>query len=320
MESILDKKFVQYAISVALVTGVVLIFFTPMVGFLKKLSNFSVHIMLLYLLAGMFFFLFDQKRLVIVSLACCGTLCLYLKNASNQDLRLARVNAGPSLSVGLVDLSLAEDGYEKTIENILNINADVLSFQELTPNWLPVLNELLCKEYPYHHTMVRIDPFGIGVYSKLPILATDTFFFGHIPNLVTSVEVVDNNLPFHIIHSISEAPVNEAAYMDIEDHFREVTHYLGNLEGPVITVGNYRLPSWAPEIQEYKFNAGLKDSRRDGLPRPSRGIASFFGVPVDHIFYSEGLECTNFKVLLNENYSHLGIYGSYQLKAGRPVQ
>ena len=319
MESILNKRIVQYLFSIALVTGVVLIFFTPMVGFLKRLSNFSVHIMLLYLLAGMFFFLFDQKRLVIVSLACCGTLCLYLKNGSNQDLRLAQVNAGPSLSIGLVDLSLAEDGYEKTMEHILSINADVVSFQELTPNWLPVLNELLCREYPYNLTMARIDPFGMGVYSKLPIPAIDTFYFGNIPNLVTSVSVVDN-MPFHIIHSISEAPVNEEAYTDIERHFREMASYLDSLDGPAITVGNYRLPSWAPEIQEYKYRARLKDSRRDGLPRPSRGIASFFGVPVDHIFYSEGLECTNFKVLLNENYSHLGIYGSYQLKAGKPVQ
>ncbi len=319
MERILHKRIVEYAVSIALVAGVVLIFFTPMVGFLKRLSNFSVHIMLLYLLTGMFFFLYDQKRLVIVSLACCGTLCLFLKNASNQDLRLAQINAGPRLSVSLVDLSLAEDGYEKTIEHIRKTDADVISVQELTPNWLPVLNDLLCKDYPFHYTMARIDPFGMGVYSKLPMTEIDTFYFGQIPNLVTSVNVVED-FPFHIIHSISEAPVNQEAYADIEAHFRKMSRYLASLDGPVITVGNYRLPSWAPEIQAYKFSAGLKDSRRDGLPRPSKGIASFFGVPVDHIFFSEGLECTNFKVLLNDNYSHLGIYGSYQLKTANLAQ
>ena len=319
METILNNRIVQSAISVILVIGVVLIFFTPMVGFLKRLSNFSVHIMLLYLLVGMFFFLFDQKRLVIVSLACCGALCLFLKNASNQDMRLARENEEPRLSLGLVDLSSAEDGYEKTVEHILSINADIISLQELTPNWVPVLNDSLARIYPYHHLLARIDLFGMGVFSKFPITGIDTFYFGDIPNLLTTVKVRDD-LSFHIIHSVSEAPVNEQAYTDINGHFREVAMFMASLEGPVITVGNYRLPSWAPEVQEFKFSAGLKDSRRDGLPRPSRGIASFFGVPVDHIFYTGGLECTEFKSLLNENSSHLGIYGCYQLKSGNPAQ
>ena len=65
---------------------------------------------------------------------------------------------------------------------------------------------------------------------------------------------------------------------------------------------------------EFKFNARLKDSRRDGIPRSPEGAVSFFGVPVDHIFFSEQLECTEFRVIKNENASHLGIVGTYQLK------
>lgn len=313
MERLLNNRYTEYAITGMLILGVILIFFTPMVSILKKLSHFSVHIMLIYLMAGMFFFLYDQKRLVVVSMLCTAAICLFLKNASNQDIRLPMENAGPKLRVALLDLSAAEDGYGKTLDHILDLNADLVSVQELTPNWVPALHDSLCQMYPYQLSVPRIDPYGMGVYSRLPFEQVDTFYFGRIPNLRTSISI-GPDLSVHLIHSISRAPVNEMAYSDIRDHFREVMRYSAPLEGELITMGNYHLPSWSPEIQEFKALSGLKDSRRDGLPRRSVGLATFFGVPVDHIFFSEGLECTDFSSVFNESSSHLGITGCYQLR------
>jgi len=319
MERLLKNHFIQFLISGVLLLGVLFIIFTPSIGLFKKLSNFSVHIMMGYLLIGMFFFLYDQKRLVIASLIGCGVLCLYLKSASNQNMRLAIENAEPKLSIALVDLSSADDGYQRTIEHIRGVEADVISFQELTPNWVDILRDSLGSQYPFQHMMVRLDPFGMGVFSKFPFQKIDTFYYKQIPNLLTSVDI-KHSTPFHLIHSISEAPVNDKAYAEIRSHFQEITSYSASLFGEIITVGNYHLPSWASEMLEFKFNARLKDSRRDGLPRSPGGAVSFFGVPVDHIFFSEQLECTEFRVIANDNASHLGIVGTYQLRFNQIAQ
>ena len=48
MERLLKNHFIQFLISGVLLLGVLFIIFTPTIGLFKKLSNFSVHIMMGY--------------------------------------------------------------------------------------------------------------------------------------------------------------------------------------------------------------------------------------------------------------------------------
>ena len=64
---------------------------------------------------------------------------------------------------------------------------------------------------------------------------------------------------------------------------------------------------WTNEIREFRSNTKLTNSRRglsDGNLR----------VPYDHIFFSEALECTEFKEMKDENQNYIGILGTYQIR------
>lgn len=314
MKRIVNKKSISFLIAALLLAGVVLILFTPSVPILKRFSNFTVHIMLGYLLAGMFFFVFDQKRLMIASLIGCGVLCLYLKNASNQNMRLAAETSAPKLKIALVNLSFAEDGYVETVNHIKSLDADIVAVQELTPDWQGFFRDSLLEAFPFRHQMVRIDPFGMGVFSKFEFCEIDTFFYGDIPNLRTSI-TLNEEYPIHLIHSLSLPAINNSAYARVQSHFEVIQMYIDTIDGAVITLGDYNLPSWSSELQEFKFKADLNDSRRDVTPRSAEGSVSLFRIPNDHIFYRDALSCTEFNVILNSSTSHLGICGTYQLKS-----
>ena len=307
------QTFVQYGLMAAMLMVVVLCISPPDILLLKRVANFTVQIMLAFFAAGMLFFLLGNKRLVLASFASCALLCLYLKSVSNQNLRLATSNSEPRISIANINLSLSDE-YNSTLSTIINTDADLISFQEVTPDWHEILSELLSQKYPYQSSVVRIDPYGLAMYCKYPFSDVDTFYYDEIPNLRVTLTSEDDK-KIHIVSSHTSVPATREAYTSIREHFEVISDYRAALKDPVITVGDYNLPSWSDEIKYFKFLTDLNDSRRDIVPVSMQGNFSLLKVPVDHIFYCDRIECTDFQVLTSKNANHLGILGSYQLIA-----
>lgn len=297
--------------SAFLLGGVALCIFTPDLFVLKRGADFTVQIMLGYLLFGMLLLVLGRDSLMLVSFASCAILCLHLKRTSYQSLRLASPTDEPKVALAMINLSLSDD-FEVTSGTIDMLTADLMLFQEYSPGWDDYLREKLRKTYPYQVEMTRIDPYGMAWYSRYPIVAADTFLAGGIPNLYVAVEP-QKNKPIHFVSLHTFVPVNTNAYREIRNHLREVTRHVQSLDGPLVVAGDFNLPSWANEVRDFKQQAQLHDSRRDIVPASMQGSVSFFKVPVDHIFFTADLECTDFRVITGARDSHLGIYGCYQL-------
>lgn len=312
MNRLLGHKVVQFTVAVAIIASALLCIFTPDLFILKRGADFTVQIMLLYLVLSMTFLFFNRNKLMFVSLAACGLLCLYLKGASDQRIRFPSENAGTQISVAHINLSLSED-FAATMHTIWSADVDVISFQEYTPDWHNYLTEKLEDRYPYRSCHTRIDPYGMAMYSKYPIKDVNTFNFEEVPNLHTQL-LVNDEVTIHLISAHTIAPVNAMAYVRIRAHFKEISDYLEKLSGPVFTLGDFNLPSWSSEVQEFKSFARLSDSRRDIVPASLRGTISLLKIPIDHIFYSNDIECTAFHVITGESAVHLGILGKFQMK------
>ena len=316
MTRVLNNKLLQITLSALIVSVAALCIFTPDIFVLKQVANFTVQIMFANLLLAMFFMSIGQSRLMFVSLAACGVLALYLKGTTDQSLKFPLKNQNPHISVAHIDLSLSED-IDETMHTILIADVDLISFQEYTPLWDEYLSDKLTSRYPHRTTMKRIDPYGKAIFSKYPLSENDTMNFegfNEIPSLHTAV-TINEVTKIHVVSTHTLPPVNEQAYELISDYFHEVGKYVGDLEGPVITLGDFSLPGWSNEINEFKQFANLSDSRRDVMLRSTGNPIFFFNIPIDHIFYSNDFECTAFNSISGDKSSHLGISGKYQLKA-----
>lgn len=312
MKRFLDIKFVRTILATLIVGGALLCVFTPDLFVFKRGANFTVQIMLIYLILGMFFMVLDRRKLVFVALGSSAFLCLYLKGLSDQSIRFPLQNTSAQISVAHINLSLSDD-YAETMHTILSTDVDVISFQEYTPDWHDYLTDRLSGRYLYTNNLIRIDPYGMAIFSKYPINDVDTFSFGQIPNLHATIDV-GSNACFHLVSAHTVAPVNFEAYATIRAHFGQISHYLSNLNGPIITLGDFNLPPWSQEVKEFKNFSKLLDSRRDIVPASIQGSISLLKIPVDHIFYSSEIECTAFQVITSHTSSHLGILGRYQMK------
>ena len=294
MRLLFQNKIVFYSLVGILILGTILSIFTPDVALFKRSEDFTVYIMLGFLAAGLLFLILNQSKLVLISFCCTAILCLHLKRASNPLLRFPEVTAGPKLSIAHINVSASQEGYQSIINQVNQIDADVISFQEVTPDWAQVLEANLVEDYPNMARNVRIDPFGMLIFSKFPISEIDTFYYNRIPNLDLIVSC-SNDQKVKLIASYILPPLN------IREHLSIIADQVDKREHPVITLGDYNMVYWSDEIVSFRNVANLKNSRRSTLK-----------VHYDHIFYSDEFECVDFTEIVDVSSNHLGIYGSYQ--------
>ena len=303
---------IQYGVWSLFILVTLACVFTPDLLFFKQVTAYTLYIMLGFLSMGMLLFAFNQQRLMMMSLLCCCVLCLYLKESSNKQMRLAEVTSNPAISISHISLGNAEGDYNSVIDYLLNIDADFLSFQELTPDWNSHLVERLSPKFTYIQTMTRLDQYGMGFFSKFPFQALDTLYYQDIPNLVGSV-LLGGKDKCNIISCQVVPPVNQAAFTAIDNQFNTVSEYMHSLQGSTMVLGDFHLPPWSSDVQKFKIASHLKDGRRDIHLRNIDGSMSLPRIPVEHILYSDHLECTSFSEIGNAMVGRIGIIGTYQL-------
>lgn len=303
----------RYGVAALIVFVTLVCIVSPEHLFFKQVSNFTLYIMLGLLAIGMFAFAFNEQRLMMISLICCCVLNLHLKESSNNQMRLAAVTAKPSLRIAHISLGNTEADYNAVTDYLLKIDADFLSFQELTPDWNSHLIEKLSPSFNYIQTLTRIDQYGMGFFSKLPFQELDTLLIDEIPNLSCQIQLHGSG-SCNIISCQVMPPVNQAAFILIDHQFRSVSQYISGLEGSTVVLGDFHLPPWASEVQRFKTSSGLKDGRRDIHPRNIDGSISLPRIPVEHILYSDNFECTSFSEIGNAIVGRIGITGTYQIQ------
>lgn len=307
---LLNLKSIRYLLYTLIVVGLLVSVFTPNYYLFIRGSQFANQIMLCYFFLGLIFLVFKQPKLTFTSFACCAGLCLFLKQSTNAEIATPVVTGEEIINVAHFNLSSVGNDYEQIINSIENTDAELISVQELTPDWLPVLEEAMTKKYPYASTIVRMDPYGIGIFSKMPLENLDTFYYEEIPNISANVSYRNSGTRVRFVAAHTTPPLFQAAHQKMRGHLATIAQYTDEVKTPMIVLGDFYAPPWCNEIQELKYTSGLIDSRRTA----KLSVEHLFDNPVDYILHCEKLNCIGFESIDNKEFSHIGIKGAYQLK------
>ncbi len=304
MKKLLSNKWVEMFLLVCLIVGATLTIYTPEIPFIQNGVRYAHLILFSFLLVGLIFMMYDRSRLMFVSLGCCAALSLFLKNASNDRLTLPQANAESKISI--IHLNTSNLNRFDLIDSMLvQYDPDIISVQELTPDWNAYLSEKLIEKYPFYNTQVRIDFNGMGMYSKLAMMTSDTFLFDEKPNLVCQIKTDQLNLNIFSSYVLS---LSEKERENIKGHFNKIADRVQSIDDAVISLGEFNMVYWDSEIINFRRNTALKNSRSytsEIITAPSS----------DHMFYSDQLECIQFMDLTDDNNNHLGILGRFQFKS-----
>ena len=294
----------QYIISatVLLIAGLAVFFPENILG--VTLLDYNVHLMIGMLLIGFGALTINYTKVMATSLGACMVMCIFLKNESNDTMVMPVVNTEAKLSVAHFNVSNIQD-LDHLISTVDELDVDLLSFQELTPDWNYILQEKLKVQYPYNMSIVRIDPYGMAMYSKKNFATMDTFMFDNKPNLQAELLIDDKAISVFGSYIVPE--ITKTSTLQTREHLDMISYKIRDEKSPVIALGDYNMVYWANAISRFRAKAQVIHSRRDVS---EDGLKP----PYDHIFFTTDMECTKFENINDLQENHIGILGVYQIK------
>jgi len=179
--------------------------------------------MLGFLTMGMSMLLTGEKRLMFASLISCGLLCVFLKSVSNEHIVLPENNDLPDIKLAHFNLGNYE-GHPDSILKILNrLNVDILSFQEFTPAWNNIFESTFEGQFNFFSKDVRIDPYGMCVYSEYPIKNAGLYYHDDIPNFKCNI-VMEGKTRFSIFSSYILPPFQQRGSIESVNHLKTISN------------------------------------------------------------------------------------------------
>lgn len=308
-----------------IVLGVLVCIFPHYIPSLSWGVNYAVHIMLFYFFAGILMLFLRMPRLTFAFFGGCAFLCIFLKYSVKSDGILHATDVptkyrstDPPSEINPSELKIAHltltnaDSLAEVLDAIRAAEADMVSIHEVTPDWAEWLEDSLASVYPNYHTMMDIGIFGMAIYSKHPLVLVDTFHYQEIPNLRGCVEKNGESVCFISVHT--EPALNSYSLQRLEEHLEVVGGYVIGADMPVVVMGDFNAVAWSDEIKSFLKQSNLMESRIGFMPFPFIRPSSLFEVPLDHIFYSQELQCTSFENINGPGAKRLGISGVFSRK------
>ncbi len=317
LDALKNISFYQIPVGLLVILGTVLSVYTPDTFIFRMGARFAVQFMFICLGLGFLFLFLRVQVLMFVSFIAAALMCIFLKGSFQEaDARAfyPKPNGGLILKAAHFNVGSANQDYPSMIETMLKADADLISIQELTPDWNLFLKQGLKDKYPHSKSVVRIDFRGLAFYSKYPLSRIDTFHFEDTPNIYGSVKVDSTHGELFFICANTEPPVNTAAYGKIRRHLMQVAKIAKSIKEPVLTMGAYNSVPWSQELKAFRTTSGLQNGRHDFTPALLTTSPKFLDVPTDHIFHSDELESVSFGPLSGNDGSYLGVLAEFQYK------
>jgi endonuclease/exonuclease/phosphatase (EEP) superfamily protein YafD len=307
-----QTRWIERFISFLLLLGIALCIYQPEIGVIKKWAQYAPQIAISYWVMGLVFLILRRSRLTFVSFSACGLLCIFLRETTNKNLANPKPTTEPKLSIAQFNLSASNSSYAQTVSLIRQANSDVLSLQEVTPEWQQWLKDSLHKMYPFRCQAATVNLYNIELYSKFPFITCDTFYAQGVPNLLVSIKAKNSTRKTFVVSHYIMPPLWNAAYKTLQNQLHDMAMHLNTLKEPYITVGAYNMEASSFEIQQFRREAVLLDSRRGFKPMRNNGAIDFSDVPTEHIFYTPHFQCLDFQSISGSNQEQIGIVGTYQ--------
>lgn len=304
-------KFLKFTIAF-LVFTTALVFIIPTDNYyIDLVQSFTFHAMLGYavlcLLLALLRWKFATITAAFVSIILAIHLLPHISSVGNSyDSTTVVATGNKTFKVAHFNVLGSNRHFSEIIKNSMNLDADILSFQEVERAWALQLMDGLEDQYPYF-AITEHDVHGVAIFSKYPITNLETYNWTGEPTLTG--DFIYDNKAVHFVATHTLSPRSPQRFENRNEHLSKLADYVNSLEGPILAIGDFNAVPWNKSIQNIKHTTDLIDSRK--------GIASTYpanysiGLPIDYIFHSDELNCINFEVIEAIGSDHKGIYGEY---------
>lgn len=282
-------------------------FFSPWLMLAELAVNFQVQWLVGLLASGLVLLWFRRWWLALVmllasSVAFAGIAPVYFPDPSNPPAAdTAR------LRVMSYNVLVHNRRFAEVLIEIRKRNPDLLVIVEYTPIWKEALRPLRL-DYPYSLEEPRGHGFGIALFSKRPLIESQTIagmpVAEEMPALRATVDFAGRPLEIVATHLIN--PLGNSQLELRDRQFQALAAELVAEPVERVVVGDFNCTTWSQDLREFLVRTGLRDSRQGFGLQPSwspEGMP-FLAIPIDHALVTRGLSVLAREVGAKEGSDH----------------
>ena len=250
-------------VAALIILATVLAIFLPIFELNTHFQDYLVHFLIFLIISGLIGLIVNSKTVLYTSFGCAAALALFLKNASNTELKNPKPNDKDKITVAHLNMSLITD--VETVQRIIQDSTiDVISLQEYTPDWANIIPQILNDRYPHFYEDVRMDLYGKSMYSKFPITSHELITSEGVPNLEVQVQVGQE--VFTILSTYLVPALDGKSKLVAKAQINDLCNYSLAEKKTRIIMGEFNQVYWSHDILTFRTKTGLLNSRRNVNP------------------------------------------------------
>ena len=197
----------------------------------------------------------------------------------------AAVVAGATTTVVVVNLNYRNDEYARVLDYVRQRSPDVVLFSELTGAWEAALTSLEF-DYAYKTTYAREGPYGMGIYSRLPLASIEALELGapDTVNMRAVLDVAGHKIDIYSVHLMAPTKPDWAATRVTQ--FDALKESIAAAKAPghiTVVAGDLNVTPFSPYFTDLLEHTGLDDAaRRYGLRHTWPTYMFPLGIAIDH--------------------------------------
>lgn len=208
----------------------------------------------------------------------------------------AAASEGTRIRICQLNVNFGNQSYARTADYIRSHNPDVVLIEELTDEWAKAIAREL-PEYRYGVIATRQDPFGIGVFSRIPTEKNETRY---LANYVYPANVCDfalNSTKLRLVH-VHALPTISATFYDAHcKQLADLAKMLNSEGTSLIVSGDFNSPAWSGLMQSIMANGKLHSAASSHGWKPTWPTAfRQAGVGIDHCLVDDKVQADSFEV------------------------
>ena len=281
--------------------------------FLDLLSHFQVHYAVILLLCTCGLLLAKPRRRCTIPLVGLLFTLNLLWGAAQPVPQIGPIES--PIRLLSINVYAGNPRIERIEDYVQRIDPDLLVLMEITSDWQPTL-ERLAHRYPHHVIRTHPAPFGIALFSRLPVDSSTILELGGsgVPSIQARLRHEGQPIELLAIHTL---PPISASFSETRNRQLEaLSDHARQCRDPLIVVGDLNLTPWSPWFRRLLERTHLLDTRNGFGIQPSWPARfRWLGIPIDHCLVSPQYIIRSRSCGPNLGSDHLPVLCDFGLKA-----
>jgi endonuclease/exonuclease/phosphatase (EEP) superfamily protein YafD len=294
-------------------------------------AEILIHFCMQFFIAALFFLVLysalkEKKKIIASSL-----ITIYFLSILALSFKAPEISTHKNfedITILQFNANYRNENTEKTILYIKSLDEeksnapDIVLIQEATVRTKYKLNELT-KDYPYVIDDAQEGPYGMLIYSKIPIehAFQQKFDLSWNKYTVLHLKTPKKKMPFVLYELHATSPAHPAHLAKIEQRKHELNSIAEIISADkiknVILVGDLNTTPYSPYFRTLEKISGLRNSMRGNYLWGSwpNFLPFFMRIPLDHVLVSQKMKITHRTVETDLGSDHMPILTQIRINA-----